>query len=191
MIEMIENKEYSLMCPCCFKLYPFNFGYNLKFIKDCKDLDYINCKGIEQIDSVHTQPEIVGDCPICKEKVYFITLDRKIASTVSILNIKGYKTLFSCEGDKDMYPYIILDFSHDPNMLCIIKDELKKPVSKLYIRESINATEKSIKLESNRCEYLLNFAMFADSVFKPNSDKNYTFFEDRIYNDNIITKDSE
>lgn len=56
------------------------------------------------------------DCPDCQSHVLGIQLDKEIADTVSFLNKKGYKTLWSCWGhdnENEKEAYIVFEESFE------------------------------------------------------------------------------
>ena len=52
-------------------------------------------------------PIAIGVCPYCGHDGEFVCIDFKLAETISLLNKKGYRTKYSCEGHgKRLEPYI-------------------------------------------------------------------------------------
>lgn len=86
-----DNKTLALMCPKCFNI-----------VGTCEQEVKVNFTRKEEPAKFygHTMNiQVDGFCDECGEYIEeFLTIDGDIAETISLLNQKGYKTLFSCSG---------------------------------------------------------------------------------------------
>lgn len=89
-----ENKSIALMCPKCFSI-----------VGACKqklEVEFTRKSEPVKLYSHKVEIKVDGWCDECKEYIEeFITIDGNIAPTISLLNQKGYKTLFCCEGHEE------------------------------------------------------------------------------------------
>lgn len=95
------NKTFSgrsgFMCPDC---------YHVEIRKLCTDI-HIHVERRESDDTnITTSMNIIMTCRSCGERNNMITLDPNIAYAVGLLNQKGYKTKFCCEGHGTRSAYI-------------------------------------------------------------------------------------
>lgn len=79
------------MCPCCFEVFVVQMEYSI-------NINAVNLTRGLKLDFGHILKVFADEgCPECNEEVEFVKLDPNIASTISILNQKGYYTAFCCE----------------------------------------------------------------------------------------------
>lgn len=114
------NGRIGLMCPDCFSYWIVDFN------QDCtmsinKDIFYGDnpeeYEGFESGCDVDPTNELTFSnmfrCPECSSKESLIMLDPNITTVISLLNKKGFRTSFSCEGhkiaDSDSYAYILFN----------------------------------------------------------------------------------
>lgn len=80
-----------LMCPICFELFAVKMQYNV-------NIEAISMtKGLTLEFGHHIKIFSENGCPNCNSEEAFIKLDPNIATTVCILNRKGYFTSYCCE----------------------------------------------------------------------------------------------
>ena len=93
--KITENKNICLMCPECYDL--------VGSIRQKLDIDfYTDNNGHEKFYSHTIHFQIEGYCDNCDRYIEeFIEIDADIAPTISLLNQKGWKTLYCCAGHED------------------------------------------------------------------------------------------
>lgn len=109
-LEIIVNK-LKLMCPRCYSLYETEVCI-YKSISINSESKYI-------IVGNHSEYTYNGMCINCKSPVQYIPVDYNIGDIISILNKKGYRTKFCCEGHRlDDCGYILFeDTKYNKNIL--------------------------------------------------------------------------
>lgn len=117
-LEILNNKqiEYycgkiALMCPIC---------YDIKYVD-------ININILVNKKDICCMLKYCSVCDNCKSNCEFIELDPNIAEAISILNKKGYRTIFCCEGHDDNEAYIYFNSLYENAIMKIIKN-----IDKLY-----------------------------------------------------------
>lgn len=95
-----DNKSVALMCPKCFNIV----GICHQELK----VSFSHKSEPEKFYGHNIQIQVDGWCEECGEYIEeFLTIDGEIAPTISVLNKKGWKTLFCCAGhDGDSSAYI-------------------------------------------------------------------------------------
>lgn len=86
-----DNKTLALVCPKCFNI-----------VGACKQefrVDFTRKEEPAKFYGHSINIQVDGFCDECGEYIEeFLTIDGDIAATISLLNQKGWKTLFSCAG---------------------------------------------------------------------------------------------
>lgn len=120
-IESNMNGTLALMCSNCYGLTYIDIEYNIK----------IKSKLYGHNVSISRDPKISITCKNCHWYGDAILLDPNIAETISILNKKGYKTKYCCEGHSgEKYQYDGKDYYVDTGYIkfekgiCIDPDSL-------------------------------------------------------------------
>lgn len=90
-----DDKIICLMCPECFDI--------VGTIKQKLEVEFFSNKnGKKKIYGHNIRFMIDGYCDTCDQYIdEFIEIDADIAATISLLNQKGWKTLFCCAGHEN------------------------------------------------------------------------------------------
>ena len=87
----------ALMCPKCYHIEKYKLEINGKISISRNDQNPIDV--LPNLCPIYANE---NDCPDCKSDYRRIEVDPNIANTISILNKKGFYTVYCCEGhDKD------------------------------------------------------------------------------------------
>lgn len=104
----------GLMCPHCYDFTIRKTKLNLlSEVESFDDADIIS--DVVEYPELVVYPKvdyILNQCEVCGERdVHLIEIDPNIVEAISILNKKGYKTRFCCEGhgDENTLGYILFD----------------------------------------------------------------------------------
>lgn len=99
----------SLMCPRCFNYETIKIHYNVDI--EYENEKYVGDEGDEYeeglILAITERRFKIAECKICGLRDYdAIEMDPNMAKVIRILNLKGYRTNFCCEGHGSYEPYI-------------------------------------------------------------------------------------
>ena len=88
----------ALMCPECYMIYRTIINQSVETKCDImtKRKDIIDVDILPRVD-------FLALCKFCKTDVKLIEIDYNLAYSISILNRKGYRTKFCCEGHESEY----------------------------------------------------------------------------------------
>lgn len=92
----------TLMCPCCFRLQTHRYDQHISTKIDALTFfDPYDENKHEKQNIIPATPThyYVCECEFCGTKsIYFNQIDNAIASSISILNLKGFHTSYCCQG---------------------------------------------------------------------------------------------
>jgi hypothetical protein len=86
----------ALMCPECFHVVYKKVSSSS--VTQIKTKELLSCPDDYDYGMYSHTSFYTCECEFCKESQSLIQLDPNIAKAISILNLKGYKTKFCCEG---------------------------------------------------------------------------------------------
>lgn len=135
-----EVGKIQLMCPNCFHLYPVEVDNDIQILvkrvysNDLSENESEISIGIDPFAIISYSTYKCAECGDKHFDVKLIPLDYNIAPTISILNKKGYYTMFCCEsheGEPTAYIYFSDIFIMDE----VIRVEKYKLPDTWYIDE--------------------------------------------------------
>ena len=86
-----HNGYVGVYCPNCYT--PYKFETSVKVNIKCNHIDIMPVVNLDDLLKLNLS------CDICKESSIVTILDPNIVDTIAMLNYKGYKTKYSCEGN--------------------------------------------------------------------------------------------
>ena len=139
-IKIINSGTLAYMCPHCYNIIYIN-GKTYSSISTSSSI----------IDNFYLDINLIFMCSFCENRVNGIELDPNIADDISILNKKGYKTKYCCEGHISDHQYISAPYIYFNNT----HDDIAKNLPKTWyvdndgydgfvIRADINNSKKKI-----------------------------------------------
>lgn len=157
---------WAYMCPYCGKITLVHGTVNINIDVVNRDMDgmrgtanVVDINGMD-IDDIRCYAQLMCKIKCYNCGLYFETtdeLDPNIAQTISVLNMKGYETLFSCEGhdDNEFYIYFKEFFHHRilethplPEGLYLDEND-KLSLGRFIIRSSIDHHKDKDEVDRN------------------------------------------
>lgn len=143
--------KLALMCPTC---------YNIKYVD-------INMNILINKKDIFCCVNYISSCDNCNFEGAFIELDPNIAECISILNKKGYRTMFCCEGHDDSQAYIYFNTLYENAIMKFVNNIDKLYNSSWYIDKKDWANGKLIlrvNEGSKKTKYIKELKDFVDEL---------------------------
>lgn len=86
-----HNGYVGVYCPKCYA--PYKFEASVKVNIKCNHIDIMPVVNLDDLLKLNLS------CDTCNESSIVTILDPNIVDTIAMLNYKGYKTKYSCEGN--------------------------------------------------------------------------------------------
>ena len=86
-----RNGYVGVYCPKCYT--PYKFETSVRAIIKCNHINIIPVVNLDNLLKLDLS------CNVCNESSIVTIIDPNIVDTIAVLNCKGYKTNYSCEGN--------------------------------------------------------------------------------------------